>query len=618
MVISVPEVVVICAAVIGLFLLIRFNLRGQRRRLINNLYLAFSIFISVWLISVLCMWLTPLENGTAMYIWDSMSNIGAAYLPAMALMIAICFVNNGVILPKWSWLLLIVPTITVLVVWTNPLHHLHYKVFSVLASEVEFGPYMAVSGGYSYVCLLFSMIFLLRFGLKNRKMYFWQSMAICLGDLVPMVISMLATFKIANFSIAATPIAFLMTVILHGVAIYKLNFLKVTPVAIQNVLDNISDGYLIISDGGVIMDYNTPFYEMIGREYGFRINGSFTELQKSEAGNQAVIHNLAETMRESMGGESPLTYEQNIVKNSKNYSYSVEITPIRLEQQLVAFVAMFKDVTKLKENMERLRKNENMLMEREQLASLGQLIGGIAHNLKTPIMSISGSASALENLVREYDESIGDPEVTEADHHEIAGEMLEWIDKIRPACSYMSDIITVVKGQAVQMNTSAVREFSVLELIKRVELLTRHEFIKNRCRLVTRNSLPETASLHGDINNLVQVVNNLLINAIDAYQGKGGEVTFSISRDEANVDIAIADQGCGIPPEIAAKLLKEMITSKGAQGTGIGVYVSNAVIRGKFGGRIWFEENPGGGTIFHIVIPLNAVLPVNTMEEEKQ
>ena len=98
--------------------------------------------------------------------------------------------------------------------------------------------------------------------------------------------------------------------------------------------------------------------------------------------------------------------------------------------------------------METIKNNQDILMERERLAGLGQLIGGIAHNLKTPIMSIAGAVQGLENLIREYDESIDDPLVNSQDHHDIAKDMEEWIPKIRAHLEYMSDIITTVKGQA--------------------------------------------------------------------------------------------------------------------------------------------------------------------------
>ena len=59
--------------------------------------------------------------------------------------------------------------------------------------------------------------------------------------------------------------------------------------------------------------------------------------------------------------------------------------------------------------IKQLHDNQDTLMEKERLASLGQLIGGIAHNLKTPIMSISGAAEGLTDLIKEYDASIDNP-----------------------------------------------------------------------------------------------------------------------------------------------------------------------------------------------------------------
>ena len=75
------------------------------------------------------------------------------------------------------------------------------------------------------------------------------------------------------------------------------------------------------------------------------------------------------------------------------------------------------------------RTTKILLWKKERLASLGQLIGGISHNLKTPIMSISGATEGLTDLINEYDESIGDPDVTNDDHHAIANDMRDWITK---------------------------------------------------------------------------------------------------------------------------------------------------------------------------------------------
>ena len=254
--------------------------------------------------------------------------------------------------------------------------------------------------------------------------------------------------------------------------------------------------------------------------------------------------------------------------------------------------------------MQNLEKNQNTLMERERLASLGQMIGGIAHNLKTPIMSIAGAADGLEDLITEYKESIDDPEVTKEDHHAIANDMSSWISKIRTYDSYMSDVITAVKGQAVNMNDEKPILFTVKELLNRVNILMKHE-LKNA--LVTLNidyKVDENTQLVGNINSLVQVLNNLISNAIQSYNGKPNQtIDLVIDSKDDKLLISVIDHGSGIPKEVQAKLFTQMITTKGQKGTGLGLFMSYSTIKGHFKGDMNFESEVGKGTRFNIILP---------------
>jgi len=245
----------------------------------------------------------------------------------------------------------------------------------------------------------------------------------------------------------------------------------------------------------------------------------------------------------------------------------------------------------------------SIAMERERLASLGQLIGGIAHNFKTPIMSISGGLEAIMDLINEYESSIGDSEVTAQDHHEIAAEMRDWVEKIKPYCSYMSDIISTVKGHTVNMNDSSNVSFTVEELLKRVNILMNHELKKFHCKMNVDLKVDINTVIPGEINNLVQVLNNLISNSIEAYKGGDGSIDLSISRKGQEIEIVVKDYGEGIPDKIKKKLLKEMITTKGKNGTGLGLYMSYSTIKGKFGGTMKIESEEGKGTAIYIYIP---------------
>ena len=256
--------------------------------------------------------------------------------------------------------------------------------------------------------------------------------------------------------------------------------------------------------------------------------------------------------------------------------------------------------------METIRNNQDRLMERERLAGLGQLIGGIAHNLKTPIMSIAGAAEGLENLIKEYDESIDDPLVNSQDHHEIAAEMESWIPKIRAHIEYMSDIITTVKGQAVALSNDQAVTFTIEELVKRVDILMKHELKNAYIYLNVLMKTDENITLDGDVNSLVQVVNNMISNAIQAYNGKRNQnIELEVNKNGEDIIFTVRDFAGGLPKEVQEKLFKEMVTTKGKNGTGLGLYMSYSNIKAHFGGDIVYKTEEGKGTEFNIIIPLH-------------
>ena len=296
----------------------------------------------------------------------------------------------------------------------------------------------------------------------------------------------------------------------------------------------------------------------------------------------------------------------NDINNQKNAEFKK--IPIISNDELGELTVQFNKIQDLtKHNIEQIHDNQESLMEKERLASLGQLIGGIAHNLKTPIMSISGAAEGLTDLIKEYDSSIGDPEVNDQDHHDIAKDMSNWIAKIKTHTEYMSDVITAVKGQAVTLSNEEEITFTVGELLKRVNILMKHELKNAIIYLNISMKADENAIIHGDVNSLVQVINNMISNAIQAYNGKPEQnIDLIVEKEPSNnhLIISIQDYGSGIPKNVKDKLFKEMITTKGKNGTGLGLYMSYSTIRAHFNGNMTVESEEGKGTTFKIILPL--------------
>ena len=220
-------------------------------------------------------------------------------------------------------------------------------------------------------------------------------------------------------------------------------------------------------------------------------------------------------------------------------------------------------------------------------------------------MSISGGLEGLSNLIKEYDESIGDHEVTEQDHHDIAKDMNEWIGKIKEYTEYMSDIITAVKGQAVTLSETESVHFNLDELVKRVNILMKHELKNALIYMNISMKTDEHTVINGDINSLVQVINNMISNAIQAYNGETNKnIDLILETVDNNVLIHVKDYASGMSQKVKDKLFKEMITTKGKNGTGLGLYTSYSTIKAHFNGDITFVSEEGKGSTFTITLPM--------------
>lgn len=293
-----------------------------------------------------------------------------------------------------------------------------------------------------------------------------------------------------------------------------------------------------------------------------------------------------------------------IAKSSNNMSK----LPILSNDEIGDLCNAYNSIQVLTENnIAQIKSNQELLIERERLASLGQMVGGIAHNLKTPIMSIAGADEGLTQLVKELDASIGNPIVTEEDFHAIARDMQEWIDKIKTHTSYMSDVITVVKGQAVTLSDSQVYPFSISDLFKQVDILMKHELKSALVTLRISNNVDDNIKVNGNINSLVQVLNNMISNSIQAYDGKSDEFIDLVAnlRDNTTIELIVRDYGPGLPKVVQENLFKQMITTKGKGGTGLGLFMSYSNIKAHFHGDMTFETEKNKGTAFIITIPIN-------------
>ena len=593
----------VITTIINAFLIVYLSKKKSKNQLNKVFILALSLLI-LWSIGLIAqITLSGPLNIEPIY-FDYFVYIGACLLPVAVFFMGLIYANTKIEFKKRYLLLFIIPIISLIVLWTNDYHHLFYEHYSVDFQTNVYGPYATIHNIYSYILLAWGILYMLKFSIKNSGFFSKQSLLIVLGVSVPLVVNILGTFKIIPMSIYVTPITFTVTIICCAIAILKFQFLGVTPIALQKIVDRISDGYVVLDENNTITDFNKTFLDIFKLKAEDIRSKNFIKLLQSKEVNRQAIVKIDKSIEKANETETTVSFEQHFSEIKKYFK--IEITPINSDNTSLGTLFLFKDITQHKEDMETIRNNQDILMERERLAGLGQLIGGIAHNLKTPIMSIAGATQGLENLIKEYDESIDDPLVNSQDHHDIAKDMEAWIPKIRAHLEYMSDIITTVKGQAVaSLSTDDSEEFTISELVKRVNILMKHELKNAYIYLNILMKVDENTVIDGNVNVLVQVVNNIISNAIQAYDGKHDQnIQFEISQKENNMIFSITDFAGGLSKEVQDRLFKEMVTTKGKNGTGLGLYMSYSNIKAHFGGDITYKTEEGKGTTFNIVIPI--------------
>jgi predicted ATPase/signal transduction histidine kinase len=269
----------------------------------------------------------------------------------------------------------------------------------------------------------------------------------------------------------------------------------------------------------------------------------------------------------------------------------------------------------LNSTLENLKHSQVQLVQSEKMASLGQLVAGIAHEINNPVTYISAGVDSLKANLEDV------MQVVDV-YHRITPvnvkEKLREIDKLMEKVEYkqaMQEINKLI--ESVQNGTKrtteivkGLRTFSRLDedILKMADihegldstLILLHNKYKNRIEIVRNyGDLPLVECYPGQLN---QVFMNILANSIDAIEGTG-TITIKTSSEYKLISISIRDTGKGIDSKQKEKIFEPFYTTKEpGRGTGLGLSISHGIIE-KHNGKINFKSEAGQGTEFTITIP---------------
>jgi signal transduction histidine kinase len=235
---------------------------------------------------------------------------------------------------------------------------------------------------------------------------------------------------------------------------------------------------------------------------------------------------------------------------------------------------------------------QERLLQSEKMASVGQLVSGVAHELNNPLTGVMGFSQLL--LARDLDEGV-------------RSQIQTIYDEAERAAKIVQNLLSFARRRRPTKEMADVNG-----LVQRVLELRSYDFgVRNITLDMTLDTRMERVWV--DQDQIQQVLFNVIKNAeqamIDAHGG--GKLTVVTQGSASHARISIADDGPGIPPDIQRRIFDPFFTTKDAgEGTGLGLTICYSIID-EHGGRIWTENRPEGGSVFHIELPIG-------VEEERE
>lgn len=244
-----------------------------------------------------------------------------------------------------------------------------------------------------------------------------------------------------------------------------------------------------------------------------------------------------------------------------------------------AFNTMAANLARSRDDVERLHERE---MERaQQLATVGELASGVAHEIRNPLTGVRGAVEIALRTIPEHDAS-----------RSLLVEALQQLRRIEDTTTQLLQYARPPELREILVDPAL--------LVERAAAIVAPRAATNR-QDITIEPSPTPVKVRADAELVVQVLVNLLLNGIDAV-GPDGALTIWIVLRAPEVWVGVRDTGPGVAPELRRDIFRPFFTTK-HRGTGLGLPISKAIMS-RHGGTLMLSDTPGGGATFIITLPL--------------
>jgi two-component system, NtrC family, sensor kinase len=269
---------------------------------------------------------------------------------------------------------------------------------------------------------------------------------------------------------------------------------------------------------------------------------------------------------------------------------------------------------------EKVQQRTREVVRSEQLASVGFLAAGVAHEINNPLASIAWSAEALESRLHEIlhgtrprAEAAGLNSEEQEEHEQQVEVLRKYLKRIQDEafrCKGITERLLDFSrlGETQQKQPTDIDE-SVSDVIELVKHLGQF-----RNRTITYEGQPDVVAWVSP-TEFKQVILNLLTNSLDASDA-GGVVSVKLIADQQRFTLTVEDHGCGMTPEVMSHLFEPFFTRRrDGRGTGLGLSITYRIVQDHCGTLVPSSPGPGLGAKFQLTIPL--LQPIDNQDHER-
>lgn len=322
-----------------------------------------------------------------------------------------------------------------------------------------------------------------------------------------------------------------------------------------------------------------------------KVNSCIKEYLNSEVTYPAPVNRIivpVYRMHEILGLLMIYTGQKYFEDSQNDVMQSIATQLASAIVQASLFLEVKQKNLELENTLKELKETQLQLINSEKMASLGQLVAGVAHEINTPLGSINANNDILSKMISKLEQS---PD------NKMLLENIQNINKIdKEAIKRISGIVKSLK-RFVRLDESDLQSADINNEIDLTLELIKHE-TKNKIEVVKNyGNIPQVKCYPNMLN---QVFMNILVNACQSIKDKG-TITISTELVDKMLVVKIKDTGSGIDDKIKDKMFSVGATTKKI-GTGLGLAISQKIVE-KHKGKISFESEKGKGTEFKIEIP---------------